>query len=270
MRNESYNFFGIDERTPASELKKIYRQRMRDNHPDTHGNTEEEKISFANKCKDISHHYKVLTDPSYTAQSELYNKVLVYPVEVNVLNAVVGVKFSHHLAPKSIITENKLDVQRADINHSVIELTDFVKFKSFTPIATEHKDIQLGDKTVTIVFSYSVDAREPYFNFNGKLGLNIHVPVMTLLKGGKLEVQTVFGIKTIRIPAGSMPGRIIPLHRCGFNGEPLHCHISNVIFSDKNGMKSEEFNELGIDWAFEDELDKEDRELELALRKFNL
>lgn len=77
------------------------------------------------------------------------------------------------------------------------------------------------------------------------------IPLKTCLKGGKIEVQTMRGIRKLRVPAGTCPGDRLRVPGAGIN-EGDHFVLVKVHYPKKNDLKKD-WGFLRVDWQKEDE-----------------
>jgi len=93
------------------------------------------------------------------------------------------------------------------------------------------------------------------------------IPLETLLKGGKVEVATLYGMRPLRIPPGTKPGAMLKIRGCGVQGRSDHLVQVDALFPSQEDLKGEEWSKLGINWAVKEEEDKEAADLEALFRK---
>lgn len=63
-KKDYYKILGVARDATSSQIKKAYREQALIYHPDkSKGTTEEEKVKFDQKFKDISEAYSILSDP---------------------------------------------------------------------------------------------------------------------------------------------------------------------------------------------------------------
>lgn len=73
-RKDYYKILGVDRNASQEEIKKAYRQKVKEWHPDRHRENKEEA---ERKFKEIQEAYEVLSDPKkgkFTIDSVLYQK----------------------------------------------------------------------------------------------------------------------------------------------------------------------------------------------------
>jgi DnaJ-class molecular chaperone len=93
-----------------------------------------------------------------------------------------------------------------------------------------------------------------------------NVPLDMCLKGGTIEVLTMYGVKPLRIKAGTRPGDSLripghgPRHAIGFGVQQKGDHIVtvNVAFPSRDELRKDAWKGLDIDW---EEEAKEDQEM---------
>lgn len=104
------------------------------------------------------------------------------------------------------------------------------------------------------------------------------VPLETCLRGGPLEVLTMYGLRTIKIKAGTRPGDMVkipgcgPVREIGFNLKQKGDHFVtvNVSYPTRDELRrSKSWEKLEIDWAEDTRQDTEMSDLLRAFEKYN-
>lgn len=72
--NDYYKVLGIDSKADETEIKKAYREKMRQNHPDKMRGSELSEEEIENKVAEINNAYEVLSDPEQKEKYDLYGE----------------------------------------------------------------------------------------------------------------------------------------------------------------------------------------------------
>jgi len=95
---------------------------------------------------------------------------------------------------------------------------------------------------------------------------NVHSvePILleTLLKGGKIEVNTLYGVKPLRVPPATRPGTQLLIKGCGVGSQNAHIVQADALFPTKDDLKTESWAGLGVDWEEVEEEDAQAQELQ--------
>ena len=261
--DEFWRSLGIGKDYKHEDVKKAYRALVQIHHPDKGGDSE--------KFRRIHHAYKMLTDPHYSYRNE--NKI--HPVIINVVVTVEQLVFGATITSfltKDCYPTTGVDVTTRDAiaKPKLIQVTDIIPAKTFrTPFQIIHNQIDFGDKKVDVLMNYFID-NKGYFKISqeGYVYVEIDIDVAHALKGGSVEVKTLFGLRKLRIPAGTMPGSLLRIKKHG-DLPDLIVNITGFIFPDKQKLQSDpKYKAFEIDWDKENDLDrKEQEELDDLFRK---
>ena len=252
--DDFWRSLGLNPGSSPEQIKKAYRALVVKHHPD-------KPDGDAEKFREVHHAYKMLTDPSYSYQ----NTPKEHPVRINtsisIEQAVFGTIIKHTLTKNNYATpEYGTNVEAKAVN-KVIELIDTIPPKSLNfPFTITRSQVDLGDRKAVVMIVYNLTEHPYYKVTQGRILVDVELTAIQALKGTKLEVQTLFGIKTLRIPAGTVPEDTFFIKDHG-HLDPLIVRIAGIKYPRKAEMKaSPEYHPLGVNWESEEETDRQEQE----------
>lgn len=265
----------MDTQSKKKAIKKAYHQMAQEYHPDK-WQENEDGISYeeqTERFKEIVHAFKMLTDPSYR------NSEKTKTGQIN-LNAIFNINISFEQAffgtDKTIsYNPTHLDAKGEAIPEEDIEIKLEAKvIKVCIPPGTmtgdkvqfRHMGMIQGDEKGDLLFVFNV-MPHPKFQLNPgnpyEFISSEMIPLATMLAGGEIEVETIWGYKTARVPAGSRPGDKISIINLG--DDKLYKVEVNISpeYPNKEKLQTESlWQKLKINWSKEDELDEKLEEAE--------
>jgi DnaJ-class molecular chaperone len=116
---------------------------------------------------------------------------------------------------------------------------------------------EVGDAEVHVVVN-----RHPRFQADekGNILAQESIPLDILLKGGKIEVQTMYGLRTLKIAPGTRPGARLPIKNCGARNMGDHIVICNPLYPTAEDLQKEAWKGLDINWQLDEEIRKEEEQ----------
>lgn len=241
---ECYRVLGLDlnKKYSSSELKKTYYAFAKKYHPDKNPNDPNAKDIFE-KIKDA---YETLSNPYYVYNRAKRNKNFDIVAEIGASfdEGFFGKRFEVNLALSLFYDKvgTKLTVE-----HYVFDLPAgsggiFSHIERGKGLA---KDGQIGDLLLRIVIG-----NHNRFRLDGKNIVSTErCPLATLLKGGKMDVATMYGIKELRIPPGTPPMGICSIPNCGVNNSNYHLVIMDPIYPTTEELRtSQEWLDFKVNW----------------------
>lgn len=246
---------GIGPGDSPEDMKKKYRALVRVYHPDN------PDTGNPDKFREIHHAYKMLTDPSYSYKEAPKVQPVILKTNVTVEQAVFGCTFVHYLT-KLTPSVNKEGAEEMIAKHSVVELVDIIPKKTLKfPHAIIRNNVDFDGKKVTVIVTYLLTEHDYYkVTPDGQMYVNLELEALQALKGTKVEIQTLFGIRKLRIPPGTVPGDSFLIKKHG-GLDPLMVKISDIKYPRKAQMQgNENYKSLNIDWEKEAELDKKEQD----------
>lgn len=223
----------------AEDIKKAYRKLCKIHHPDKGGSAE----AFAK----IHHAYRSLTDPSYKHESEKLNLNIAFQVPISFNDAFFGRKITTTFAQfeidenKNIITKEHQEVHLVVVDYPAGHFGTFEK-------TFADKGVKFKNEVGVAKLSYVV-AEHPQFKLgqNGCIVSTERIDLEVLLKGGTIVVQTMFGLKDLKINAGTSPNKRLRIPNCGVNGQSDHLVQIEVVYPTENEIKTKKkFKDLVI------------------------
>lgn len=245
----------------TNELKDQWRAKCKEHHPDKGGDP--------NKFREVTHAFKMLTDPEYQV-----HEAKKRPERDLHIRMVVPVKFEDAFFGRTILLNfNRTRVKEnlepeEDQTNQIIESVKITippgSFDGHEEVFSGKGLIQgehCGDCHIKIQV-----LRHAQFMAEGKdIISQIQIPMDLALKGGTLEVPTMYGLKTLKIPPGTQPGERLCVGDYGVNRAGKHYAIVDPVYPSKEELKSNKWSGLGIHWEEEEKAQKifmEDNELE--------
>jgi len=245
--SDFWSDLGLSGVEDLSKIKKAYREKALASHPDRGGSEAE--------FRRIHHAYKMLTDPSYRHKEEEVNRPVAIEVYITLEQAVFGVIVNNEVSKAFKASDS---MPEAQAQTQLFTFRHHVKGWAGRPIVI-NESVPIGKITKSIKFVYLVSEHQRYKPHPRGMVVNETIDVMTALKGGAIEVQTLFGVKKVRIKPGTNVGDeyAISHHHLGV----LIVRISGIKVPSSNDLRGqEEYKDLGIDWNAEDQADRKEME----------
>jgi DnaJ-class molecular chaperone len=246
-----------DKQHSVAEVKSAWRKRVKETHPDQGGDEEE--------FKKVMHAYNMITDPAYRteAQQKEQEKKMDLDIRIQVPiafeQAFVGTDFhlNYNIAEMDeagvLIKKDLYDIESIHLKIKKGSMHgDKFSFKEKGIIRGKER----GDVDIEIMV-------QPHPKFRADDHGNIlsieRIPLDLLLKGGKYDVQTMIGIRTLKLKPGTRPGDRIAIKKCGALGAD-HIIICEPLFPTQEDLKTEAWKGLDVNWTINEEVLKEQEE----------
>jgi len=253
--NEYLKILGLEpgRNYSAEELKKAWRIKCNEHHPDKGGDQE--------KFVEVMNAFKMLTDPSY--REAAYRKDKRQGLHINITQHI---RFEDCFFGKSYsIAYNQIELngfgealkkEQEDIVSVFIEIPPGTQ--RGIEMKFEKKGMKMGDVYGDMIV-FIVPQPSPRFKMEG---MNVFteekVPLETMLKGGEIQVQTMYGLKTTWVRPGTQPKDAIVIKNCGVVEKGDHIALPIPVFPNPTQLKSEDFWQgLDINWEEKPDPDKE-------------
>lgn len=251
------------------ELKKRWKDLCRKHHPDV-GGKEEDFLK-------VTHAYDMITDPSYRDKhftEEMRRSQHNAAGDLNV-RIQVPISFEDSFFGKDFvvsfnriemdptfkpIVKNELDVVAVPLSIPPGSMTGFSTILS--GFGHRVNDV-FGDLHVHVMVM-----KHPTFTAEGHNISSLEkVPLDILLKGGKIEVLTMYGMKTLRVPPATKPGTKLTIRGCGVMRVGSHIAQVDAIYPSRDDLKKENWG-FKIDWEEVEKEDEEEKLIREATKKF--
>lgn len=266
MREEFLDLLGLDPnlKHPPAEVKKAWRKKCNDHHPDKGGDPQE----FIK----VTHAYKMLTDPSYRHEQE--RKVKPETPDLNV-RMNIPVTFEEAFFGRKInICFNRIELG-PDFKPLVKEEQELIPVEFSLPrgcfeghqLREKELGLRMGDVVGDLLINVVPQGHQRFKTRGSDIVTIEQLPLDLMIKGGELEVQTMFGLRTLRVPAGTQPRQELLIKRCGVGNYGNHIVVVEPVFPTKDNLKGEAWKGLDINWDVEAET--EDEQLEQIFIRLN-
>lgn len=261
-----HELLGVDETASPAEIKYAWRKKCMENHPDKGGDPD----TFIQ----LTHAYKMLTDSSYLETQRQRQRPTNHDLEFRVQ---FNVSFEEaFFGTKILIHYNQIEMKSGLKPVAAAEQT-------LTPITIEfdlppgscggfrksfkNKGCKLGSLVGAATVSVSCENHPRYSIRGHNVVAKEHVPLESMLKGDVIEVETLYGVKALKIPPGSPPGTELKIPNCGVNaGGYQICTLEPIFPTVKEMQQSETWKRLDIRWSETEDLEKKDEDF---LQLFN-
>lgn len=239
----------------ASELKKARNDLLIEHHPDKGGDPEE--------FQKVTHSYKMLTNPKYRADDAKkeaqengsntkgdLNISIQAPISFE--DAFFGRKAVLSFAP------NELDEDFEYMEAEEVEI--YTISVDIPPGSTEGynhiargKGNKMRDARGDASLSFIPKPHPKFTVMGSSVNSRESIPLHLLLKGGEIDIQTMYGIKSLTVPPGTEPGTVLEIRNCGLLEQGHHYVNVTPIFPSKKELKTDNWKGLDIDWGDEEE-----------------
>lgn len=252
---EYYQTLDCPPNANPEELRKAWRNKCRENHPDLGGDP--------TKFLEVMHAYKMLTDPSYqTKMKKEQPRDLTFNIQVAVdfLEAFYGTRIV--LNYNRIYLDARFE-QIKDHNVEPISITCDVPAGSTNGLEQKlkGKGMVCGTSVGDAIVKISV-RRHPRYSVSGiDVLCEEDVALDIMLKGGEITVDTLWGHKVIWIPPGTQPGDRIRVYNAGVEKKGYQYSAIKPKYPTQQDLKKDIWKGLNINWIKVEEKNKEDEEL---------
>ena len=243
--DEHFQTLGISSSSTPEEVKAAWKKLCLKTHPDRGGN----EADF----RKIMHAYSMLTDPEYRHKDKQKT-----PGDTLTVRMRVAVDFEDAFFGKPVhLTFNRLELgpdrqpikkEEQELLHLEIHLPagSVQGYSHFEAGYGNSQGEEKGNLEVQII-------AKPHYRYrveNMDVITQERVPLDTMLCGGEIEVQTLFGLRTLEVPPATQPGARLKIKRCGVQEIGLHIVIVEPIFPDEAELKNDaSWQKLDIDWT---------------------
>ena len=239
---ECLAILGLKPGAGLDEIQKAYRTQAKLHHPDVGGDAE--------RFKQIHDAYQTLTNPSYRLRngSRMRNQNVDIPIAVDLEHLIFGLEMTTFVS--TWVSEPNVDphTRIGDGKTNVVALLDKIPKGGIRPVRFNHK-LSCGEMgIIQATTHYQPKPHARYKIAQDQLLVDQQIDLKQALKGGKVLIETLFGLRNLKIPPGTMAGDILQIKKHG-HLKPLLVRISQIRMPSKDELKTEKWKELGIDWA---------------------
>lgn len=253
--------FRLSEAPTPAEVKSRWKELCRKHHPDLGGDPE--------MFKKITHAYKMLTDASYRAAARDGSSDHALNLDITIQfplafdEAFFGKTFAFNFSVSEVDPETKHIVYKKDLEiESVMCQIAPGSFRGADVLMTS-KGQRSGNARGNLIFKPIVQ-NNPKYTLEAVGGNCFNticsepIPLETMLKGGKIDVLTMHGVKVLKVRPGTAPEQRLVIKGAGCNGGN-HVVIAKPQFPGEDELKGGVWTGLGIVWNQETEAeDKEE------------
>lgn len=257
------------EYSPA-EIKKAFREKAKEHHPDKH-HGEKDLVVHEKAFLKCSHAYRMLTDPAYR-RSEETSKASPFETDLNV-RMTIPVKFEDCFFGRPFtISVGRIELAE-DNTPKVKEEQEIICITVNLPAGSmngheyysEKNGLKKNDEYGDLILKFMPTSHVRFQVKDLDVIAREELPLDLMIRGGEIDVHTMYGIRTLKVPAGTKPGDELPIKRCGIKEKGKHIIVVSPLFPSKDDLKGEHWDGLKINWDIEIEEDEE----EIALREMH-
>lgn len=217
----------------------------------------------------MTHAFKMLTDPEYQYEEAKRRK----PERDLHIRMTVPVKFEDGFFGRTFnINYNRVKVgedgkpieAQSDQVIETIQVSLLAGFIGDTQVF-EGKGLIQGDISGDCYVDFQFLPHNLFKMAGNEVFHTASIPMDLMLKGGDLEVPTMYGLKTLHIPPGSQPDDRVSVGKYGIGKEHDHYVVLDPVFPSKEDLKQKDsWKGLNIEWGEEATTDQsvEDEELD--------
>lgn len=261
--------FGPHDQPTTTQLKARWKELCHKHHPDKGGSGE--------KFQRVTHAYKMITDPEYRHREEIaemkrsnpnakgdLNLRIVLPVSfedaffgrtMSISYSILHYNDDHEIIPLIGKADNQLVCHQLTLR---LQPGVMATYETMAP----GKGHRCGDRVGNALIAVSP---LPHMKFRVE-GVDVvsseKLPLDVMLKGGKIDAPTLYGIKRATVKPGTRPGDSLVIRRCGVNQQGNHRVVVEPIYPTAEDLKGEAWAGLKVDWATAAEADAEAEALE--------
>lgn len=233
------------------------------------------------KFREVTHAYKMLSDPGYRRAEEMSKQGPKKDLHVRL---VIPIKFEDAFFGRTLyVNFNRVEVdEKMDpvLDPEKHEITSIrVKVPAGALNGHQHVEpnqglIMKGVESGDAIIIFQVMAHQKFrVDDNGNVSSDEQIPLDLMLQGGEMEVQTMWGLQTVKIKPGTKPGGSIRIKGFGVNRRGEHVISVTPIFPEEAELRSKEsWKKLDINWHDNEEViakNKQDEQFEKLYAKLS-
>lgn len=252
---------GLKPGATPEQLKKAWRRLCIEHHPDKGG----DPIRF----REITHAYRILSDPSYNRDRSGWENNLTFAVQraINFSDAFFGTTITISYA-RVIYDSSHRPVTSGSENMETISF--HVNVPPGSNGTFQHLEagagIRVGDSVGHAVVTVYPQPHPKFAVVGRDVLAREQIPLNMMISGGSLEVSTMWGVKTLKVLPGTKPGDKIPIPKCGVEQVGAHFVIVDPIFPGEEDLKQDTWKGLNINWNIKEEMNADEEYMELFER----
>lgn len=252
MREDFLKALGLDPglQYPPVEVKKAWKKKCSEHHPDLGGDPTE----FVK----VTHAYKMLTDPSYRHKEE--RRVSPETPDINI-RMTIPVTFEEAFFGREInVCFNRVELGN-DFKPIIKDEQELLNVHFTLPrgcfdghqVKEAGLGLKHGDVTGDLIINVAPMRHPRFIPVGADIQTLEKITLDVMLKGGEVEVQTMYGLRTLKVPHGTQPGAKLKIKRCGVGKFGDHIVVVDPVFPTKDGLKTEAWKGLDINWESQEE-----------------
>jgi DnaJ-class molecular chaperone len=242
--------YRANERPSADQLKKRWKDLCRKHHPDAKGDPRD--------FRRVTHAFNMLTDADYRHQDQLRELRTKRNAKGDLnLRIQVPVTFEDAFFGREIsVSYNRIEIDGEGTPIVKTEM-DVVYQRVVLPagcvggleVVIEGGGHSSGDDRGLAHLLFMPLPHRRFRVEGADVVSTEEIPLDVLLKGGKIEVATMYGVQAVRIPAGTAPGTRLPIPGCGVQKIGAHQVEVQPRFPTKGELRGAAWKGLEVDWG---------------------
>lgn len=254
MSIDHFHVLGLQPGCSLDQIKRAWRDKCKEHHPDIGGNPAE--------FRRVTHAYKMLTDPSYNRDrsGREHNLNFIIQRAINFSDAFFGttlifgygrVEYGSDMKPV-----NKPDIEPVTFTLNIPPGT--TGFQHIEP----GMGIKMGDSVGAAIVNVMVGGH-PKFRLEGMDTVSKEpIPLDVMLTGGKIEVLTMYGLKSCKVMPGTRPNDKLLISKAGVMEIGNHIVLIEPVYPSIEEFRQPSWHGLEVDWklAEVEEAEKQDAE----------
>jgi DnaJ-class molecular chaperone len=262
--------FAFGDRPATDELKKRWKELCRKFHPDN------QETGSRDDFQRVTHAYKMLTDASYRNEEAKREMRRGSPNARGDLDVrlQVPITFEDAFFGRTVVLSFNVLEFDDEYNPKVQEKQETLSIKVSLPAGcvTGFQQTEPGKGHICgaargDIHMLFIPKPHPRFRVEGlDVVADEEIPLEMMLRGGKVEVMTMYGLKTLRIPPGSGPDQKLRIKKSGVMETGNHIVVLHPRYPTAEELRGEKWKGMDINW--EDHELYEDKESDQLMNLF--